>query len=275
MTSPRSPGTAPLPGWAFARRAGAAGPSWWTASATTRCCWACSARSGSSPPDAIAARAVGCADAAVTGCGAQRCAAGAALTPHAAGNAPPNGAERVRGLRGCGTVGAGRSVASPRSGGPAVSCFLPVWHGAPDTPVGPDTCDGRHLGDGCFTGSLTLIGVHGREVVAFGAAATNACAFHSSGTIPFWRGADGDAHWKAGEVIGMPPVHMCAESCTRRVTGSRWGTVPGPAPSTIPSRWFSPVKMAPTGAGWTRRPWVVARSRLRPSTSKGRPVPIG
>src|SRR3954452_12152347 len=33
-------------------------------------------------------------------------------------------------------------------------------------------------------------GVNGKEVVAFGAAATNAYDFHSSGTIPFWHSAD-------------------------------------------------------------------------------------
>ncbi|MEU6777446.1 hypothetical protein [Streptomyces sp. NPDC046759] len=48
-------------------------------------------------------------------------------------------------------------------------------------------------------------GVNGREVVAFGAAATNAYDFHSTGTIPFWRSADGGVHWTSGDVTGMPP----------------------------------------------------------------------
>ncbi|PTM92925.1 MULTISPECIES: hypothetical protein [unclassified Streptomyces] len=48
-------------------------------------------------------------------------------------------------------------------------------------------------------------GVHGKEIVAFGAAATNAYDFHSSGTIPFWRSADGGAHWTSGEVTRTPP----------------------------------------------------------------------
>ncbi|MEU9541779.1 hypothetical protein [Streptomyces mirabilis] len=48
-------------------------------------------------------------------------------------------------------------------------------------------------------------GVNGKEVVAFGAAATNAYDFHSTGTIPFWRSADGGVHWTSGEITGMPP----------------------------------------------------------------------
>jgi hypothetical protein len=48
-------------------------------------------------------------------------------------------------------------------------------------------------------------GVHGKEVVGFGAAATNAYDFHSTGTIPFWRSADGGAHWTSGDITGMPP----------------------------------------------------------------------
>lgn len=48
-------------------------------------------------------------------------------------------------------------------------------------------------------------GVNGKEVVAFGAAATNAYDFHSTGTIPFWRSADGGAHWTSGDITGMPP----------------------------------------------------------------------
>ncbi|MCD9875906.1 hypothetical protein [Streptomyces guryensis] len=49
------------------------------------------------------------------------------------------------------------------------------------------------------------LGVHGTEVVAFGAAATNAYDFHPSGTIPFWRSADGGAHWTSGDITGTPP----------------------------------------------------------------------
>ncbi|MGY6025066.1 hypothetical protein [Streptomyces spinosirectus] len=62
----------------------------------------------------------------------------------------------------------------------------PIDGGQPSTPVGD-------------------FGVNGRKVVAFGAAATNAYDFHSSGTIPFWRSADGGAHWTSGDITGMPP----------------------------------------------------------------------
>ncbi|MCH0560671.1 hypothetical protein [Streptomyces sp. MUM 16J] len=48
-------------------------------------------------------------------------------------------------------------------------------------------------------------GVNSREVIAFGAAATNAYDFHSTGTIPFWRSADGGVHWTSGSITGMPP----------------------------------------------------------------------
>lgn len=111
-------------------------------------------------------------------------------------------------------------------------------------------------------------GVNGKEVVAFGAAATNAYDFHSTGTIPFWRSADGGVHWTSGEITGMPPAHRCTASCTRRTTGSPWVAMPGPAPSTTPSRWFSPARTAPTGPGWTLRPWAPARSLPRPSTPR-------
>ncbi|MFF3165418.1 hypothetical protein [Streptomyces sp. NPDC003273] len=48
-------------------------------------------------------------------------------------------------------------------------------------------------------------GVNGTQVVAFGAAATNAYNFHPTGTIPFWHSADGGLHWTSGDITGMPP----------------------------------------------------------------------
>lgn len=48
-------------------------------------------------------------------------------------------------------------------------------------------------------------GVNGTEVVAFGAAATNAFDFHSTGTIPVWHSTDSGSHWTSGEIAGMPP----------------------------------------------------------------------
>ncbi|MFC1402200.1 MULTISPECIES: hypothetical protein [Streptacidiphilus] len=48
-------------------------------------------------------------------------------------------------------------------------------------------------------------GVNGAEVVAVGAAATNAFDFHSTGTIPFWHSTDSGSHWTSGQIVGMPP----------------------------------------------------------------------
>jgi hypothetical protein len=48
-------------------------------------------------------------------------------------------------------------------------------------------------------------GVNGTEVVAFGAAATNAFDFHSTGTIAVWHSTDSGSHWTSGEIAGMPP----------------------------------------------------------------------
>lgn len=62
----------------------------------------------------------------------------------------------------------------------------PIDGGQPSTPVGD-------------------FGVHAKEVVGFGAAATNAYDFHSTGTIPFWHSTDGGTHWTSGRVTGMPP----------------------------------------------------------------------
>jgi hypothetical protein len=63
---------------------------------------------------------------------------------------------------------------------------LPVDGLQPSTPVGD-------------------FGVNGTEVVAFGAAATNAFDFHSTGTIPVWHSTDSGSHWTSGEIAGMPP----------------------------------------------------------------------
>ncbi|WP_377273696.1 hypothetical protein [Peterkaempfera sp. SMS 1(5)a] len=62
----------------------------------------------------------------------------------------------------------------------------PIDGGQPSTPVGD-------------------FGVNAKDVVGFGAAATNAFDFHPTGTIPFWHSVDGGAHWTSGRITGMPP----------------------------------------------------------------------
>lgn len=118
-------------------------------------------------------------------------------------------------------------------------------------------------------------GVHGREVVAFGAAATNAYDFHSSGTIPFWRSVDGGAHWRSGEIAGMPPGTR-----VRRVlyASGRWFAVGGRARAGAFYDSLPLVLTSRDGGHWTRMDTAAMGSgEITAATvdSEGRPVLVG
>jgi hypothetical protein len=92
-------------------------------------------------------------------------------------------------------------------------------------------------------------GVNGTHVVAFGAAATNAYDFHSTGTIPFWRSADGGEHWTSGALTGTPPgtqVHSVLYA------SGRWYAVGGHAKAGAFYDSLPLVLTSPDGTHWTR-----------------------
>jgi hypothetical protein len=118
-------------------------------------------------------------------------------------------------------------------------------------------------------------GVHDREVVAFGAAATNAYDFHSSGTIPFWRSADGGAHWTSGEITGTPPgtqVHSVLYA------SGHWFAVGGRARAGAFYDSLPLVLTSQDGTHWTRMDTSAMGSGVITAAtvdSAGRPVLVG
>ncbi|GAA2473464.1 hypothetical protein GCM10010276_05470 [Streptomyces longisporus] len=118
-------------------------------------------------------------------------------------------------------------------------------------------------------------GVNGREVVAFGAAATNAYDFHSTGTIPFWRSADGGAHWTSGHITGTPPgtqVHRVLH-----VSG-RWFAVGGHAKAGAFYDSLPLVLTSRDGNHWTRTdtsPMGTGEITAATVDSAGHPVLVG
>jgi hypothetical protein len=118
-------------------------------------------------------------------------------------------------------------------------------------------------------------GVNGKEVVAFGAAATNAFDFHSSGTIPFWRSADGGAHWTSGEITGMPPgtqVHSILYA------SDHWFAVGGYARAGAFYDSLSLVLTSKDGTHWTRMDTsAMGTGEITAATvdSAGHPVLVG
>lgn len=117
--------------------------------------------------------------------------------------------------------------------------------------------------------------VHGREVVAFGAAATNAYDFARSGTIPYWHSADGGAHWTSGAVTGTPPGTSIRGVLYAR---GRWLAVGGRGKTrqfydNLPLLWTSR-----DGTHWTRADTpAMGTGEITAATvdSAGRPVLIG
>lgn len=132
----------------------------------------------------------------------------------------------------------------------------PVGGRQPSTPVG-------------------AFGVHGEEVVAFGAAATNAFDFHASGTIPFWHSADGGAHWTSGEITGTPPGTQVRSVL---YASGRWFAVGGHGKAGRFHSFLPLVLTSRDGAHW-RRPDTSAMGtgEVTAATvdSAGRPVLVG
>ncbi|MFG2793684.1 hypothetical protein [Streptomyces sp. NPDC048419] len=118
-------------------------------------------------------------------------------------------------------------------------------------------------------------GVNGTKVVAFGAAATNAYDFHSSGTIPFWRSADGGAHWTSGEITGTPPgtqVHSVLYA------SGHWFAVGGYARAGAFYDSLPLVLTSQDGTHWTRMNTSAMGSGVITAAtvdSTGRPVLVG
>ena len=118
-------------------------------------------------------------------------------------------------------------------------------------------------------------GVHGREVVAFGAAATNAYDFHSSGTIPSWHSADGGAHWTSGAITGTPPGTQ-----VRRVlyASGHWFAVGGYAKAGAFYDSLPLVLTSQDGTHWTRMDTsAMGSGEITAATvdSAGHPVLVG
>lgn len=118
-------------------------------------------------------------------------------------------------------------------------------------------------------------GVNGREVVAFGEAATNAYDFHSSGTIPFWRSSDGGAHWTSGEITGTPPgtrVHSVLYA------SGHWFAVGGRAKAGAFYDSLPLIYTSRDGNHWTRMDTsAMGTGEITATTigSAGRPVLVG
>lgn len=71
------------------------------------------------------------------------------------------------------------------------------------------------------------LAVHGTQVVAVGAEASNAYDYHAdAGTLPFWYSADSGTHWTAGQVTGTPPGTLIRDVL---YSTGRWYAVGGRA----------------------------------------------
>ena len=118
-------------------------------------------------------------------------------------------------------------------------------------------------------------GVNGTEVVAFGAAATNAYDFHSTGTIPFWHSADGGVHWTSGDIAGMPPgtqVHSVLHA------SGQWFAVGGHAKAGAFYDSLPLVLTSQDGTHWTRMDTsAMGTGEITVATvdSAGHPVLVG
>lgn len=118
-------------------------------------------------------------------------------------------------------------------------------------------------------------GVHGTQVVAFGAAATNAYDFHSSGTIPFWHSTDGGAHWTSGSITGTPPGTQVRSVL---YASGHWFAVGGYAGRGAFYDSLPLVLTSPDGTHWTRTDTsAMGTGEITAATvdSAGRPVLVG
>ncbi len=96
---------------------------------------------------------------------------------------------------------------------------------------------------------LGRLAVHGRDVVGFGLAATNAYDFKPAGALPYWYSADDGAHWTASQLTGMPPGSTVAGVLH---AGRRWFAYGGYA---RPGAFYDSLPLLLTstdGRHWTR-----------------------